>query len=123
MINLFNELLNKGNQKTVIESLIIEHIKYVMRKMNSTQRKGKKEINYGIQLIKEVLSNIFKDKDLIYKKTIFYDKKIFYNNKNILIRNGLINDLIYNPNLNFDQKEEMLKVFQQIYTDNFEDTH
>ena len=63
MINLFNELLNKGNQKTVIESLIIEHIKYVMRKMNSTQRKGKREIYYGTKLIKESLSSIFRNKD------------------------------------------------------------
>ena len=121
MINLLKDLLNKGNKKEEVESIIIDHIKYVIRKMNSTNRKGKNEINYGVQLINNVLSIIFKDKDLTFQKAIYYDKTILVSNKNFILRNGLLNDLVYNPNLIFDQKVELLKEFKKIYSAKFGD--
>ena len=111
---LILELLNKKNNEdkkdfSLFESCIIHHISNVLGKMNSIKIKGEKEIEYGINLINEVFTIIIKDKT---EKNI---KKILSNKTNSKIKkdfskDGIIDSLVFNPNLNFDKKNEILKI-------------
>ena len=117
MIKLLSELLNNEQDKLMVELCIIDHIEYVMRKMNSTNRKGEREIDYGFQLIKEILSVIFKTKTVAEIQKILSDKIIKNRNEKL----GIINNLIINSNLGFDRKVEILKIIGEISAIKIED--
>ena len=90
-----NEIINKI---CLSELCIVDHIKYVIRKMGLYRRKFEQEYNYGVILIKKILSSIIKRKDEKGIKKLFGCKTF---------KKGLITNIIYNQNLPFDKKIEL----------------
>ena len=115
LLNLILKILSLikiKSKKLKFEECIIDHMVYTFRKMNSSNSKGNYEINYCYSLIKNVLSKIIEGKNnkQIIKILNFgchYPKKKFF-------KNGLINNLKINPNLNFDQKIDILIILNNI---------
>ena len=92
----------------------LNHLRYSLGKMNSSKEKGKYEINYCIQLIKNIFKNIINNKD--ESKIIDI---VLYESKFLKIwrstpRKSIINILLLNPNLNFDKKEEVLSILNEV---------
>ena len=98
--------LSKRKEAKTIEKYIFNHISFVLRKINLYIYKGEKEFNYVIKLIKDVLANILNKKTKSQIERILCHKKRF--------KKGLINNISYNVNLNFDQKIELYDLFSQI---------
>ena len=99
-----------------LETCIYNHLGYALRKMNSTKKKGNKEINYGINLLNFILKkNIkYKEKRQIYK--ILCNRiRIWSGTKNSTIfEEGIVYDVLYNQNINFDKKSEILDTINKI---------
>ena len=113
LISLLLKNNNTENKKSFSEICVLDHITYVMKKMNSSKSKGNIEIKYSIQLLKEILPIILKDKNDMGIQKILSDK-IIYKKKIKLVKKGLINNLINNNNLDFEKKDEILTIFFQI---------
>ena len=108
LFNLVSQLSTKNemaDKLCISELCIVDHIKYVIRKIGLYNRKAVQVYNYGVKLIKEILSNIIKSKD---EKGI---KKIIGNKR---FKKGLISNVIYNPSLSFDQKVELIDLLNEI---------
>lgn len=131
LINFLFELCEKGDdfdkvfilvkkyliEKKELEKYIYEHTSYVLRKMNSTNKRGNNEIKYGINLLKFILDEKIKKKDekeiitiLLFRKIITKKNKI---SKNIF-KEGIIYNIIYNPNLDFKKKCEIFLLFKNL---------
>ena len=115
LLNLILEILSKKEiQENICVSdlCIINHMNYVFRKMNSTKEKGKEEINYCILLIKYVIPKVFNEKS---NKYIIQILNFGYNfSMKFAFKNGLINNIKYNPNLNFENKVEILSILNEV---------
>ena len=115
-------LLIEVNDKYFKKFCLSEHISYVLRNMNSKKHKGEIEINYGIQLINQIIPILIKDeskKNAI--KIILLTKKI---NKVKSIKNnnrGICNSLISNSNLLFEQKYKIFQLLEKILGHYFND--
>jgi len=110
--NKLFDLVSKLSQKEEIinkicvsELCIVDHIKCVIRKMGLYNRKFDQVHNYGIKLIKEILSNIVKSKDEKGIKKLIGHKKF---------KKGLISNIIYNQSLSFDIKIELFDLLSEI---------
>ena len=111
LFNLVNILSQKNeiiNEICLSELCIIDHIKYVIRKMGLYNGKIEQEYNYGVKLIKEILSNIIKNKDEKGIKNLIGRKRF---------KKGLISNIIYNQSLSFDKKIELFDLFKEITKD------
>jgi len=97
-----NEIINKI---CLSELCIVDHIKYVIRKMGLYRRKFEQEYNYGVILIKKILSSIIKRKDEKGIKKLFGCKTF---------KKGLITNIIYNQNLPFNKKIELFDLLNEI---------
>ena len=97
-----NEIINKI---CISELCIVDHIKYVIRKMGLYNRKLEQVYNYGAKLIKEILSNIMKNKDEKGIKKLIGRKRF---------KKGLISNIIYNQSLSFDKKIELFDLLSEI---------
>ena len=126
LIILIEKLLNKKtnennenkNDKKLLELCIINHMENVLRLMNSKNKKGKNEIEYGIKLMNEILSIIIKDKSDKDIKKILLNKII--NKKSKINKDGIYNNIIFNPNLSFNNKMKMIKSFNDKTKGKFE---
>jgi len=108
LFNLVSQLSKKNeiiDKICISELCIIDHIKYVIRKMGLYNRKAEQVYNYGIKLIKEILSNIMKSKDEKGIKKIIAHKRF---------KKGLASNVVYNQNLSFDQKIELFDLLNEI---------
>ena len=108
LFNLVSILSQKNeiiNEICISELCIIDHIKYVIRKMGLYNRKTELEYNYGVKLIKEILSNIIKNKDEKGIKNLIGRKRF---------KKGLISNIIYNQSLSFDKKIELFDLLNEI---------
>ena len=97
------EIINKINFS---QKCIIDHIGYVLRKMNSYKRKGEYEMDYASKLIKGILIKYFKKNN---KNEI---AKIFGNGKRF--KKGLLIQIENNTSLSFAKKCEFLDLFSEI---------
>ena len=104
-----NEYQNKIN---ISEFCIINHMIYTFRKMNSSKSKGDYQVDYCILLIKEILPKIFLEKGYIKVANILNFNYNYYRKKSI--KNGLFENIRYNPNLNFDKKLEIYDLLNKI---------
>ena len=115
LLNLILENISKKEiQKNICVSdlCIINHMIYSFRKMNSNNEKGGEEINYCILLIKYVIPKVFNDKS---NKYIIQILNFGYNfSMKFAFKNGLINNIKYNPNLNFENKVEILSILNEV---------
>ena len=114
----YNNLLILINQyfdkKEDLRNYIFQHIGYILLNINSTKRKGEKEINYAINLIKTFLNNGIKNKTKKEIQKIFISPKIIHYEKyTIFFKIGIIYNLIYNSNLSFEKKYEILDIIEQ----------
>ena len=89
----------------ISELCIVDHIKYVIRKIGLYNRKVEQVYNYAVKLIKEILSDIMKSKD---EKGII---KIIGRKR---FKKGLISNIIYNQSLSFDKKIELFDILNKI---------
>ena len=114
LINLILEISPKKeiqNKVCISELCLIDHMIYTFRKMNSSKKKGNYEINYCILLIKNILPKIINGK--INKQIIkILNYGYNYNMKN-RFKNGLINNIKFNPNLDFEKKVEILSLINE----------
>ena len=101
------------NDRQLGELCILEHMSYVLRKMNFYKSKGEYEINYGIKLINEILPIIIKDKSDNEIKIILSNKVKIIPNKNPFNKEGVVNNLIYNQNINFEKKYQILEILNK----------
>ena len=112
LLNLINEHLAKNDSFNI---LIYNHIGYVLRKMNSYKRKGEKEINYGNNLIVTFLENNLKNKTHEEIYTILFQRKINIKEREMnIFKEGIIYNLLYNQNINFDKKTEIFDILKKI---------
>ena len=116
------ELLSIG------ELCFLDHLRYILGRMDSPKNALKYEINYCIQLIKNNFQNIIKFKDethiisiLDFELKMFnIRKKPLSNSKNedtkhqYKIRKNIIYILLLNSNLSFDKKEEILSILNDV---------
>ena len=102
-----NEMLNEF---CISELCIIDHIRYVLSKLNFYGKNLENEMNYVKKLIKEILPNILNNKDEQEKKIILYCEL----RKKETLKNGLINILVRNSYLDFEKKIELFDSFHQI---------
>ena len=119
LILLIEKLLNKKtneknenkNDKELLELCIISHIENVLRSMSSKNKKGENENEYGIKLMNEILSIIIKDKSETDIKKILSTE--FNNNKKKkkMHNYGIYDNIIFNPNLSFNDKMNIIKAF------------
>jgi len=113
---LFDLVSKLSKKKEVIDKIciselcILDHIKYVIRKMGLYNRKFEHEFNYGVKLIKEILSEIMKSKDEIGIKNLIGRKRF---------KNGLISNVNYNHNLSFDKRIELFDLLNEVTKDIF----
>jgi len=109
--NLFNLVSVLSQKNEIIENVciselcIVDHIKYVIRKMGLYNRKFEQVYNYGFKLIKDILSNIIKNKNM---------KEIKYLIRRKRFKKGLISNIIYNQSLSFDKKIELFDLLNEI---------
>lgn len=96
----------KGKKYPISERCVLDHIKYVLRKMYLYKRKGENEYNYGLKLLNELLSKIIKNKDKSAIENIVKSSKRF--------KKGLLDNIEYNNNLDFDQKEKLYDLISQL---------
>ena len=88
-------------QKIYITGLcFVDHIGYVLRRMNFKKRKGEFEINYALKFIKQIIPKI-------YKK----DKYMEFFVKGKKFKKGLLNYVENNFNIDFDKKITFLDLF------------
>ena len=128
IITNFNNNNNDNNFDllSINELCILNHINYSFVKMNSSKVKGKYEINYCIQLIKNNFKQIINNKNDTQIINIIQNLFHLYNwrpfedyiqkkdeKKIIPHRGGLINNLLLNTYLNFDKKEEILSILNE----------
>ena len=130
-INFFYEICEKGNdydklfnliknyliEKNEFEDYIYEHTSYVLRKMNSTNKKGNNEIKYGINLLQFIIDEKIKNKNEKDMNIILLNRKIVNKKKKIstkIFKEGLIYNLMYNPNLSFKKKSEIFLLFKKL---------
>ena len=145
LLNLVNQVANikeiikkKDNDnlkdELVLKELcILDHISYTMIKMNSSKINGKLEINYCIQLIKNIFKKIISDKndeqiinflelgnnyfqsqtirkiDNIMKECYSWSPPVKY-----LSQKGIFQNLILNPYLNIEKKTEILTILNEV---------
>ena len=62
LVSLLKAKYQVVNKICISELCILDHIKYVLRKMYLYNRKAEDTFNYGFKLIKEILANILKNK-------------------------------------------------------------
>ena len=121
LLNLILENISKKEiQKNICVSdlCIINHMIYSFRKMNSNNEKGGEEINYCILLIKYLLPKIINGKNI---KNIIQILNFGYNfSMRKSFKNGLIDNIKYNSNLNFEKKVEILIELNEV-TNGFSD--
>ena len=111
LLNLINEYLAKNDS---LNKIIYNHIGYVLRKMNSYKKKGEKEINYGNNIICTFLENNFKNKTNKEIYPILFHRKIKIREKEInIFKEGIIYNLLYNQNINFDKKTEIFDILKK----------
>ena len=78
---LFDLVSKLSKKKEVIDKIciselcIVDHIKYVIRKIGLYNRKVEQVYNYAVKLIKEILSDIMKSKDEIGIKNLIGRKR------------------------------------------------
>ena len=98
---LFDLVSKLSKKKEVIDKIciselcIVDHIKYVIRKIGLYNRKVEQVYNYAVKLIKEILSDIMKSKDKIGIKNLIGRKRF---------KKGLISNVMYNHSLSFEKK-------------------
>ena len=101
---------------------LADHISYVLGKMNSTKLRGNTEINYGIQLINKIIPLLIKDENNENIINIISVRKIIKKNRTLsFVNKGICNSLIYNQNISFEQKYEIVTIFKNILDSNFEE--
>ena len=105
LVSLLSQKKEIINKICISELCIVDHIKYVIRKMDLYNRKSEKVYNYGVKLIKEILSNIMKSKDDKGIKKLIGRKRF---------KKGLISNIIYNQSLSFDKKIELFDLLNEI---------
>ena len=105
LVSLLSQKKEIINKICISELCIVDHIKYVIRKMDLYNRKSEQVYNYGIKLIKEILSNIMKNKDEKGIKKLIGHKRF---------KKGLISNIIYNQSLSFDKKIELFDLLNEI---------
>ena len=106
LLNLVTLLSTKKAtfQKIYITGLcFVDHIGYVLRRMNSYKRKGELEINYALKFIKQIIPKI-------YKK----DKYMEFFVKGKRFKKGLLNYVENNFNIDFDKKNTFLDLFAEM---------
>ena len=104
-------------QKRFLEKYIYKHASYVLRKMNSYNKKGNEEIKYGINLIKFILEEKIKYKNNDEIFSILLKRKIVIKKTKEtkrIFKEGLIYNIIYNPNISFEQKSEIFFLFKKL---------
>ena len=119
MYKLVSKLSTKNEMQQEIcisEWCIIDHIRYVLSKLNFYGKNIENEMNYVKKLIKEILKNILKNKNKDEKKIILYCEL----RRRETLKNGLINTLVRNPYLDFEKKIELFDLFHEI-TDSLSD--
>ena len=102
-----NEVIGKI---CISELCIVDHIKYVIRKMDLYNRKAEQVFNYGVKLIKEILSDIMKSKDEIGIRNLIGRKRF---------KKGLLSNVLYNQNLSFDKRIILFDLLNEITKDIF----
>ena len=113
---LFDLVSKLSKKKEVIDKIciselcIVDHIKYVIRKIGLYNRKFEQVYNYAVKLIKEILSDIMKSKDEIGIKNLIGRKRF---------KKGLISNVIFNHSLSFDKKIELFDLLNGITKDIF----
>ena len=112
---LFILIKNYLIQKNNLERCIFRHVSYVLRKMNSTNKKGDNEIIYGVNLLKFILDEKIRYKDEKRIHSILLNRKMLTKQKisKNIFKEGLIYNLIYNPNLSFKNKSEIFSIFKK----------
>ena len=115
LLKLVNIIISKNeyqNKINISEFCITNHMIYTFRKMNSSKSKGDYQVDYCILLIKEILPKIFLEKGYIKVANILNFNYNYYRKKSI--KNGLFENIRYNPNLNFDKKLEIFDLLNKI---------
>ena len=113
--NLLNLIINNYDKEGYFDKIIYDHIGYILRKMNSTKRRGDKEINYANNLINSVLQNSLKNKNKKEIYSILFNRKIIINKKKFnIFKEGIIYNLLYNSNLDFNIKTQFLDNLKKI---------
>ena len=108
---LFDLVSKLSKKKEVIDKIciselcIVDHIKYVIRKIGLYNRKVEQVYNYAVKLIKEILSDIMKTKDEIGIKNLIGRKRF---------KKGLITNVIYNESISFDKKIKLFDLLNGI---------
>ena len=125
LFQLILDLSNIGpkNKNEIIEKLCIsDHISYVLGKMNSSKTRGNKEINYGMKLLNQIMPILIKGESNENIMNIISVRKKLYKNNNMNFNNkGIFKYLIYNQNLTFEQKCDIIKTIKEKFGNYLDD--
>jgi hypothetical protein len=125
LFQLILDLSNIGpkNKNEIFEKLCIsDHISYVLGKMNSSKTRGNKEINYGMKLLNQIMPILIKGESNENIMNIISVRKKLYKNNNMNFNNkGIFKYLIYNQNLTFEQKCDIIKTIKEKFGNYLDD--
>ena len=116
MYKLVSKLSTKNemqNKFCISELCLIDHIRYVLSKLNFYGKNVENEMNYIKKLIKEILKNRLNNKNNDEKSKIL-DSELRDLKGHETFKNGLINILVRNPYLDFEKKIELFDLFHGI---------
>ena len=110
--NKLGEIIKMNKDEISLEYYIYNHIAYVLRKM----KKNEKSEIYGLKLINEIIPLLLNDDlfdEIKDKEKVIKLIKLKFN-----INSPVVN-IAKNPNLNFEQKCEILNMLKEILNEHF----